>query len=127
MSWTPLSSAHQVKIRKKRYCEWCERTWPVGSPMITWTGVHDGSAPQRTYMCIICHEYCEMHWDEHELPTEPFWYEDVELYSEFDIKHSLRLVVADLPMIKELYAAQLAEQARRRAERIAAAERKAKS
>ena len=79
-------------------------------------------------MCIVCNDYFDAHWDDDELPTEAFWVDDLERYNEFDIHHSLRLVVSDLPMVKDMALARELERQRRMEERMAEhAARKAKS
>ena len=95
MSWRCLETEHKVRIRRQRLCEWCGRTWPVGSKLWTWTGKDDlDHTVTRIYMCQVClayaHERCR-HDDE--LPCEPFWFDDPKGYAEIEKRMSLVVVV----------------------------------
>jgi len=104
MGWQCAEQAHAVRVRKARYCEWCYRTWPVGSRVYTWSGFLDGGAI-RVYMCVICYDYmcsCPSGTFDDELPSEAFWTEDFAEYREFDCRHGLYLIAKGLPTVVEL-------------------------
>ena len=104
MDWRVLDYAHTVKVRKPRFCEWCKRTWPKGSRVWTWAGASNGGAV-RVYMCLVCFDYMNAlpaSMYRNGLPDFPFWEADPDRYDEFDAKHCIDLLVAQLMSLREM-------------------------
>ena len=90
-----MLSSRTVKVRKSRRCEGCQRIWPVGAPMFTWSYVDDGEPPRRAYLCLPCDSYFDSQrfrdYDGY-LPEEPVQELDPEGYREVEKPYILLLI-----------------------------------